>query len=131
MRALRLPSEDRWRGDIYDACARTVRADRCGPDKSTGNTGTLIDKLDDRNIRAPDNLPDQACEAGWIAGVAVFVALVRIKGNTSLDRVVALCSGLAGELDETYTLATRMQRRLGCSTVPVHRSARNDQNKAT
>ena len=92
--------------DIYSACTRMVRVDYCGQRESTTNTGTLIDKFDDRNIQVPDNLPDQAFEAGWTAAGAVCVAHVRVKGNTSLDRLAASCPQLAGKLGDACTTET-------------------------
>lgn len=90
--------------DIYNACTRMVRGDYCGQGEGTTNTGTLIDRFDDRNIQVADNLPDQAFEAGWTAAGAVCVAHVRVKGNTSLDRLAASCPRLAGKLGDACTL---------------------------
>ncbi len=106
--------------DLYNACIRMVRADYCGDGEGTTRDGMRIDMYDDQRIQEPDNLPDQAFEAGWTPRGAVCVHHVRVQENTSLDRLAASCPRLSGRLGSTCTEDTA--RALGARLF--NRSAR-------
>jgi hypothetical protein len=97
--------------ELYNACTRMVRADYCGQGVGTTRNGMRIDLYDDAKIQVEDNAPAQAFEAGWTSRGAVCVRHVRVKQNTSLDRLRAACPRLAGELGDGCTEA--VARRLG------------------
>ena len=62
-----------------------------------------IDIYDDRGIQRPDNDPAQELEAGWSAAGAVCVRHVRVKENTSLDKLVQACPRLKDRVGEMCT----------------------------
>jgi hypothetical protein len=75
-----------------------VRADYCGEGEGTTRNGTLIDHYDAVDIEEPEQDPRFEFEAGWTASGAVCVGHVRIKENTSLERLAAFCPRLRGRL---------------------------------
>ncbi|WNJ92225.1 ADYC domain-containing protein [Bosea sp. 685] len=92
--------------EIYNACTHMVRADYCGLGEATTRNGMSIDVYDVHAIQKPENSPSQEFEAGWGPGGAVCVRHVRVKENTSLERLAATCPRLAGKLGEGCTEAT-------------------------
>jgi len=89
--------------EIYNAC---IRGDYCGRGEGTTRDGMSIDLYDAHAIQKPENSPDQAFEAGWGPHGAVCVRHVRVKENTSLERLATTCPRLAGKLGETCTEAS-------------------------
>jgi ADYC domain len=89
--------------DMYNACVRMVRADYCGDGKGTTRTGTMIDYYDNQGIQQAGHDARFVFEAGWTAAGAVCVRHVRIKENTSLERLAASCPRLRGRLGENCT----------------------------
>ncbi len=97
----------------YNSCVRMVRADYCGDGLGTTRDGMSIDLYDDRGIQKPDNDPTQEFEAGWTAAGAVCVRHVRVKENTSLEKLAATCPRLKDRVGEMCTEETA--RRLGAT----------------
>ena len=89
--------------DVYNACVRAVRADYCGEGAGTTRDGMLIDLYDDQGIQQADIDPTHEFEAGWTEGGAVCVHHVRVKENTSLERLAASCPRLRDRLGATCT----------------------------
>jgi len=89
--------------EVYNACVRMVRADYCGEGEGTTRTGTLIDHYDAEGIEQSEHDPKFEFEAGWTASGAVCVRHVRIKDNTSLERLAASCPRLRGRLGANCT----------------------------
>jgi hypothetical protein len=96
-----------WTGeamrDVYNACVRMVRADYCGEGEGTARNGTLIDHYDAADIEESAHDPRFEFEAGWTAAGAVCVRRVRIKENTSLEKLAATCPRLRGRLGMSCT----------------------------
>ncbi len=79
---------------LYNSCVRMVRADYCGQGEGTTRDGMLIDIYDDLGIQKADDLAEAQFEAGWTESGAVCVNHVRVKENTSFDRLIAACPHL-------------------------------------
>src|SRR5207302_852255 len=82
-----LPWTSEGMREIYDACVRMVRADYCGDGEETTRDGMQIDLYDHRGIQKSDSDTTLEFEAGWTAAGAVCVHHVRVKENTSLERL--------------------------------------------
>jgi hypothetical protein len=89
--------------EVYNACVRMVRADYCGEGEGTTRNGTLIDHYDGVDIEEPGQDPRFEFEAGWTAAGAVCVRHVRIRENTSLEKLAASCLRLRGRLGASCT----------------------------
>jgi hypothetical protein len=99
--------------DLYSTCTRMVRADYCGDGAGTTKNGMSIDLYDDRRIQSAENDPAQDFEAGWTSSGAVCVRHVRVKENTSLERLAATCPRLVGKTGAMCTEGTA--RSLGAT----------------
>lgn len=89
--------------ELYNACIRMVRADYCGTGEGTTRDGMNIDLYDVHRIQAPELAPEQSFEAAWGPEGAICVAHVRVKQNTSLERLAATCPRLSGKLGPACT----------------------------
>lgn len=92
--------------ELYNACIRMVRADYCGTGEATTRDGMNIDLYDIHETQTPELAPEQSFEAAWGPEGAVCVAHVRVKENTSLERLAATCPRLAGKLGPACTEAS-------------------------
>ncbi|WP_336813587.1 ADYC domain-containing protein [Bosea sp. MMO-172] len=91
--------------ELYNACIRMVRADYCGMGEATTRDGMNIDLYDIHETQTPELAPEQSFEAAWGPGGAVCVAHVRVKENTSLERLAKTCPRLVGKLGPACTEA--------------------------
>jgi len=82
--------------DAYNACMRMVRGDYGGDGKAFTLDGQSIDIFDHMGVQKADNDPAQAFEAGWTVDGAVCVNHVRVRKNTSLERLEAEYPKLKG-----------------------------------
>jgi len=96
-----------------------VRADYCGEGKGTMRNGTLIDHYDAVDIEEPAQDPRFGFEAGWTASGAVCVRHVRIKENTSLERLAASCARMRERLGPSCTEESPAPSAPRCSSLPA------------
>lgn len=89
--------------ELYNACIRMVRADYCGLGEATTRNGMNIDLYDIHETQIPALSPEQSFEAAWGPEGAICVAHVRVKENTSLERLAATCPRLVGKLGPICT----------------------------
>ncbi|MCW5741837.1 MAG: hypothetical protein KIT67_16900 [Alphaproteobacteria bacterium] len=82
--------------DAYNACMRMVRADYGGDGKAHTLDGQSIDIYDYIGVQRADMDAAQHFEAGWSPDGAVCVRHVRVKQNTSLEKLEAAYPRLRG-----------------------------------
>jgi hypothetical protein len=83
----------------HEACVHLVRADYCGNDSATTETGTPIDLFDSVGIQPPEQ-DGMKFEAAWNEHGAICVAHPRIPKNTTLENLARSCPRLVGHLGE-------------------------------
>lgn len=82
--------------DVYNACMRMVRGDYGGDGKAYTLDGQSIDIFDHIGVQKADMDAAQDFEAGWMPAGAVCVRHVRVKQNTSLEKLEAMYARLEG-----------------------------------
>jgi len=82
--------------DAYNACMRMVRGDYGGDGKAYTLDGQSIDLYDHVGVQKADMDAAQHFEAGWAPDGAVCVHHVRVKQNTSLEKLEAMYPRLKG-----------------------------------
>ena len=91
--------------DAYNACMRMVRGDYGGDGKAYTLDGQSIDIFDHMGVQKADMDAAQDFEAGWTPDGAVCVRHVRVKQNTSLDKLEAMYPRLKGRTGDVCTEA--------------------------
>jgi hypothetical protein len=91
--------------DAYNACMRMVRGDYGGDGKAYTLDGQSIDIFDDIGVQKADMDAAQRFEAGWSPDGAVCVHHVRVKRNTSLEKLEAAYPRLRGRTGAVCTEA--------------------------
>lgn len=91
--------------DAYNACMRMVRGDYGGDGKAYTLDGQSIDIFDHIAVQKADMDAAQDFEAGWTPDGAVCVRHVRVKQNTSLDKLEAMYPRLKGRTGDVCTEA--------------------------
>lgn len=103
----------------HTACVRLMRGDYGGTGQPWTRNGMSVDVYDPLAIQIPENVADQAFEAGWTADGAVCVHHVRVKENVTLAELEDKYPGLRGRTGAVCTEA--FARALGA--VVFNRSA--------
>lgn len=91
--------------DAYNACMRMVRADYGGDGQAYTLDGQSIDIYDHIGVQKADMDASQDFEAGWSPDGAVCVRHVRVKQNTSLEKLEAMYARLKGRTGAACTEA--------------------------
>ena len=94
-------SDGRPMRDVYNACMRMVRADYGGDGKAYTLDGQQIDIFDHIGVQKADMDPAHDFEAGWSPEGAVCVRHVRVKQNTSLEKLEAAYPRLKGRTGDS------------------------------
>lgn len=91
--------------DRFNACVRMIRGDYGGSGEGFTENGHRIDIYDDAGLQRPDNVPEQAFEAGWSAEGAVCVHHVRVARNATLAALAQRFPRLQGRTGAACTEA--------------------------